>query len=73
MCWVLPWRFANGNGIQTKCGYDPYREGNRSNVDAGDPATGDFGDAKIIETFGDVPADLNLNTLLAFSGQIRSP
>jgi hypothetical protein len=25
----------------------------------GDPATGDFGDAKIIKTFGDVPSDLS--------------
>jgi hypothetical protein len=25
----------------------------------GDPATGDFGDAKVIRKFGDVPNDLN--------------
>jgi hypothetical protein len=25
----------------------------------GDPATGDFGDAKVIKTFGEVPDDLN--------------
>jgi hypothetical protein len=26
---------------------------------AGDPATGDFGDAKVIRKFGDVPDDLS--------------
>ncbi len=25
----------------------------------GDPATGDFGDAKVIKTFGEVPSDLS--------------
>jgi hypothetical protein len=45
---------AKRNGIQTKYGYDLYKEGNGGNVDAGDPAKGDFGDAKIIEVFGDV-------------------